>query len=437
MRRNRKAAALAVVFAVIAGACSSTATPAGSAAPGSAGPAAVETINMIGMAQAGMTPEEMNAVIAEFKVKNPNIDIVPQYVAYDALHDKIATGMAAAQSPFDVMLVDDIWFPEFAKAGWVEDISARIPADMKADSDQAAWDIVTYDGKQWGLPWLVDQLYFYYNDEMLKKAGFSAPPTTWEEMLAMSKVMKEKGIVEYPAVFSWGQIEAVICDFVTFLYGNTGTFIDTSGQPAFNSPEAVAVLQWMSDSLKAGLVNPASTTYGEEDARNTISAGKAAFTMNWAYMYDLANDAKESTVAGKIKMALMPVFEKGKAAGVKSSSNNGSMGYAVSGKSTHKDAAFKFIEYLTSKDVQKRYAAHVTPLWKSLQSDPDLLKAQPVLLAAFAAQWPTSHVRPKVPYYLEMSQTLQVSIQQALVGSTVPQAALDEAVKKAKELAAR
>jgi multiple sugar transport system substrate-binding protein len=95
------------------------------------------------------------------------------------------------------------------------------------------------------------------------------------------------------------------------------------------------------------------------------------------------------------------------------------------------------MEYLTSKDVQKRYAAHVTPLWKSLQSDPDLLKAQPVLLAAFAAQWPTSHVRPKVPYYLEMSQTLQVSIQQALVGSTAPQAALDEAVKKAKELAAR
>lgn len=437
MRKFQGPAALAVALAVVIGACGGTPSPAASGAPSAGASGTSETINIIGMSQAGMTPDEMNAVIAEFKTANPNIDIVPQYVAYDALHDKIATGMAAAQSPFDVMLVDDIWFPAFADAGWVEDISSRIPADMKADSDQAAWDIVTYDGKQWGLPWLVDQLYFYYNESMLDAAGFSAPPTTWEEMLEMSTILKDEGLVEYPAVFAWGQIEASITEFVTLLYGNGGTFFDDSGKPAFNSPESVAVLQWMKDALKAGLVNPASTTYGEEDLRNTMSAGKAAFTMNWAYMYNLANDPKESTVAGKIKMALMPVFEKGKAAGVASSTNNGSMGFAVSGKSAHKDAAFKFIEYLTSKDVQKRYAAHVTPLWKSLQSDPALLKEQPVLLAAFAEQWPFSHVRPKVPYYLEMSQTLQVSIQEALVGSTAPQAALDSAVQKANDLGAR
>jgi multiple sugar transport system substrate-binding protein len=423
---------IAVAIALAVGACGSSAAPSGSGGTGGK-----ETINLIGMAQAGMTPDEMNSVIAEFTKANPNIEVIPQYVAYDALHDKIATGMAAAQSPFDVMLVDDIWFPEFAKAGWVEDISAKVPADMKADSDQAAWDIVSYDGKQWGLPWLVDQLYFYYNTDMLEQAGFSAPPTTWEEMMSMAKVMKDKGIVEYPAVFAWGQIEAAITEYVAYLYGNGGMFFDDAGKPAFANPESVAVLQWMVDALKSGLVNPASTTYGEEDLRNTMSAGKAAFTMNWAYMLDLANDAKESKVPGKITIAPMPVFEKGKAAGITSSTNNGSMGFAVSGKSAHKDAALKFIEYLTSKDVQKRYAAHVTPLWKSLQTDPELIKTQPVLLPAFAAQWPTSHVRPKVPYYLEMSQALQVAIQQALVGTTTPQAALEGAAQKATELAAR
>ena len=127
-------------------------------------------------------------------------------------------------------------------------------------------------------------------------------------------------------------------------------------------------------------------------------------------------------------MAVMPAFEQARQAGIVSSSNNGSMGFAVSAGSEHADAALAFIEYLTSKDVQKRYAAHVTPLWTSLYSDPELLAAQPVLLDMFAKQWPYAHVRPKVPYYIEMSQALQVAIQEALIGAKSPQQALDEAV---------
>lgn len=395
------------------------------------------TLNMIAMAQAGMTPDELNAVIGEFTALNPTITVVPEYVSYDALHDKIATGMAAGSSPFDIMLVDDIWFPEFAEAGWIKDISAEISPEMLADSDPAAWDVVSYDGKQYGLPWLLDQLYFYYNADMLAAAGFDAPPTTYEEMMTMAQAMKDQGIVDAPIVLAWGQIEAAVTEFVAFLYANNGTFFDDSGKPVFNSPEAVAVLQWMVDAIKSGLVNAASTTYGEEDVRTTMSAGKAAFGINWAYMLDLANDPAQSTVVDKIKMAILPAFEQAKAKGTVSSSNNGSMGFAVSAGSEHADAAFQFIEYLTSKDVQKRYAAHVTPLWTSLYSDPELLAAQPVLLDMFAKQWPYAHVRPKVPYYIEMSQALQVAIQEALIGAKSPQEALDEAVATAVELAAQ
>lgn len=394
------------------------------------------TLNLIGMAQAGMTPDEMNAVIAEFQEINPDVEIVPEYVAYDALHDKIATGMASGSAPFDIMLVDDIWFPEFADAGWLLDVSADIPPEMLADSSTAAWDIVSYDGKQYGLPWLLDQLYFYYNTDMLTKAGFDAPPTTWEGLLEMAQAMKDQGIVDYPIVLPWGQIEASITQFVALLYGNGGQFFDEAGNPVFNSPEAVETLQWMVDAVASGLVNPASTTYGEEDARNAISAGKAAFTINWAYMYDLANNPDESTVPGQIAMAMMPVSQKGADAGIVSSSNNGSMGFAVAAGSENAQAAFDFITYLTSKDVQKRYAAHVTPLWTSLASDPELLAAQPVLLDMFAKQWPYAHVRPKVPYYLEMSQNLQVAIQEALIGSKSAQQALDDAVATAVELGA-
>ena len=58
------------------------------------------------------------------------------------------------------------------------------------------------------MPWLLDGKYFYYNEELLKAAGFDAPPQTWEELTEMAAVIKEKGIVEHPIVWSWAQAEA-------------------------------------------------------------------------------------------------------------------------------------------------------------------------------------------------------------------------------------
>jgi multiple sugar transport system substrate-binding protein len=390
-------------------------------------------LNLLGMQQAGMTPEEMDQVVKEFEAKNPGVNIQTTYVAYDALHDKLVTSISGKSPAYDIVLVDDIWFPQFAAAGWLMDVTNKIPKEMRKDAYAASWDIVSYKGKQYGVPYLLDQMYFYYNEKLLKEAGFSAPPKTWEEMVEMAKVMKQKKIVEYPVIWSWGQIEASICNWVTLLGGNGGTFFDKNGNPKFNDEKGVATLKWMVQTLKDGISNPASTASGEEDVRSTFSQGKAAFAINWVYMYTMTNDPKESQIVGQTRMALIPAFAK---SGVKSASNNGSMGFAVTARSKNRETAWKFISYLASRDVQKRYAAHVTPFWSSLAKDPDLLKDkdQAVILPMFSAQFPHAIVRPKVPYYLEASKEIQIAIQEALTGKKEPKAALDDAVAKIKKM---
>jgi multiple sugar transport system substrate-binding protein len=176
-----------------------------------------------------------------------------------------------------------------------------------------------------------------------------------------------------------------------------------------------------------------SAAHSEEDVRSTFSQGKAAFAINWVYMYTMTNDPKESQIVGQTRMALIPAFAK---SGVKSASNNGSMGFAVTARSKNRETAWKFISYLTSRDVQKRYAAHVTPFWSSLAKDPDLLKDkdQAVILPMFSTQFPHAIVRPKVPYYLEASKEIQIAIQEALTGKKEPKAALDDAVAKIKKM---
>ncbi|MGE5461793.1 MAG: ABC transporter substrate-binding protein [Syntrophothermus sp.] len=408
----------------------------GCAPKAAAGPA---TIRVLAMEQAGPTVDEMNAIVGEFNKANPDIKVEIEYVSYDSLHDKITTAMASKPPAYDVFLVDDIWYAEFAKAGYVLDVTDRITKDMKDKIFPASWDITTVNGKTYGMPWLLDEKYFYYNEDMLKQAGFDAPPKTWEEMLDQSKVIKEKGLAEFPVVWSWGQAEAAICDWVTLLYGNGGSLVDESGKPAFNNETGVKTLDWMLKTIDDGITNPASVSYVEEDVRNVFSQGKAAFATNWVYMYDLVNFNKEqSQVTGKIKMALMPAFQ---GSGVESSAINGSMGFSVAATSPNKDAAWKYIEFLTSEDVQNRYSAHLLPMWQTSFEGDNLTKLQgytpanATTVPMFKEQFPFAHVRPKVPYYPEASKALQLALQEALTKQKTPQQALDDAAAKWNDLA--
>ncbi|MCS7249268.1 MAG: extracellular solute-binding protein [Anaerolineales bacterium] len=408
---------------------------------GQATPTGPTVIKVLAMQQAGPTPEEMNAIVAEFNQKNPNIKVEIEYVAYDALHDKIVTAMATTPPSYDVILVDDIWYAEFVKAGYLWDVTDKIDAQTKEKIFQAAWDITTVNGRIYGMPWLLDAKYFYYNKKILNEAGFDRPPATWEELVEQGRVIKEKGLVDYPIAWSWAQAEAAICDFVALLYGNGGRFVDEEGKPAFNDEKGVQVLEWMVKTIDEGISNPASVSYVEEDVRNVFSQGKAAFALNWIYMYNLAAlEEEESQVVGQVEMSLVPVFEAVAKQGIKSATINGSMGFSVVGKSPNPEVAWEYVKYLTSEDVQKRYASHLLPVWsanyegEALEALKALNPATPVTVPMFKEQFPYAHVRPKVPYYLEGSKALQLALQEALTKQKTAAQALNDAAAKWLEL---
>mgnify|MGYP006281511161 CR=1 FL=1 len=396
-----------------------------------------QTIRMISMKQAGWTPAEYDQIIAEFQEEYPDVEVELTLVGYDALHDKLITSISSTNPAYDVILVDDIWYAQFAEAGWLMDVTDRISSDMEDEVYDKAWEIVGYNDKLWGLPWLLDLEYFFYNEELLAEAGIENPPTTWEEVVEQSKTLKEQGIVEYPIVWSWAQIEALICDWVTLLKGNNGEFFDEDNNPQFNNEKGVETLTWMKMTLDEGISNPASISANEEEVRRIFSQGNAAFAINWVYMYELLNDPDESNIVGQTELALMPVFEDAEAAGVESATITGSMGFSVTKHSPNKEMAYKLIEYMTSKDVQSRYADHVTPMYRSLIQSEEIIEKHPETFRMFDKQFPYIHSRPKVPYYTEVSRVLQSAIQSALVGDATPEEALDNAAEEVNKIQER
>ncbi|EAV41116.1 putative sugar uptake ABC transporter periplasmic solute-binding protein precursor [Stappia aggregata IAM 12614] len=387
------------------------------------------TLNALFMSQAAYSEDDIKSMTAKFEEANPGITVALEFVPYEALHDKIIAAAGAGDDGYDVVLFDVIWPAEFATRGFLQDVTGRIPADYTDKVFDGAWTTVEYDGKRYGMPWILDTKYLFYNTDMLEEAGISAPPKTWAELAEQAKQIKDKGIVEFPLVWSWSQSEAMICDFTTLTAANDGTFFE-EGQPAFTAGGAKDAVAFMKATLDEGLTNPSSREYFEEDVRRVFSNGEAAFALNWTYMNALANDPKESKVAGKVKVAPAPGVE-GKST---ASSVNGSMGLGIPANSPHADEAWAYISFLTQKDVQDDFAKLSLPIWKASYSEPKVVEGQEDLIAAAKESIAVMYPRPLVPSYTEVSDILQKNIHQVLLGQASVDEALEAAASRVKRI---
>jgi multiple sugar transport system substrate-binding protein len=388
------------------------------------------TINALFMKQAAYSEDDVRNMAKDFEKANAGIKVNLEFVPYESLHDKIVAATGAGGKGYDVVLFDVIWPAEFAEHGVLADITGKIPADDTPKVFDGAWSTVEYKGKRWGMPWILDTKYLFYNKEMLEKAGIANPPKTWDELVADAKTIKQKGISKYPIVWSWSQAEAVICDYTTLVDAYGGQFFD-GGKPALSKGGALEAMKFMAQTVKDGITNPNSKEYLEEDVRKVFSNGDAAFALNWTYMFNMANgDPKESKIVGKVGVVPAP----GVAGKSEFSAVNGSMGLGIASNSSHPDEAWKFIAFLTSQPVQNQYAKLSLPIWKSSYDDPAVQKDQEQLVAAAKGAINAMFPRPTTPSYQEMSTILQKQIQDVLIGKATPEDAMAKADKQVSRL---
>jgi len=377
------------------------------------------TLNALFMKQAAYSEDDIRAMTATFEEANPGLKVALEFVPYEALHDKIVAAQGSGGTGYDIVLFDVIWPAEFGKKGFLQDVTARIPADVTDKIHQGAWTTVEYDGKRWGMPWILDTKYLFYNEDMLKQAGISQPPKTWAELVAAAKIIKDKGIVKYPIVWSWAQAEALICDYTTLVDAYKGSFFE-NGAPIIDKGGSLEAVKFMKQTLDDGITNPNSREYLEEDVRKVFTSGEAAFALNWTYMYNLANDPKESKIVGKVGIVPSPGVE-----GISTvSAVNGSMGLGIAANSTHADFAWSYIQHMTAQDVQNKYAKLSLPIWKSSYSDPTVTSGQEKLIGAAKSSIGAMFARPSTPSYPEFSSILQKRIQEVLLGQSEPESAL-------------
>ncbi len=386
-------------------------------------------LRFLGMAQAAYSEQNVNDMTADFMAEHPNVRVHTEFVPYEELRNKTLLAYGS-NNPYDAVLVDDIWYAEYVSKGLINDITDDVPQSYRDGVLAGGWNVTTKNDRIYGLPWFLDTMYLFYNEDMLAKGGFTHQPASLEEMVAMGRTLKARGIVEYPFVFSLGQAEALICVYSNFLEAYGDTFQDEAGSYILDS-SGLDALNFLVSLKDEGLLNPNSLEYLEEDVRRVFSSGDAAFTMNWAYMYSLAIDPAESSLSKEAVGVMVLPGAKGVKA---SAAMSGSMGLSVVSKSKHPGEALSYIEYLSSKEVQDTYSDLQLPVWTDSYDDPSIATGREMLVDAAKKAFSIMNVRPSEPNYQEASAIFQQYIQLALTGDMAPEAALSEAVRKVGEI---
>lgn len=347
------------------------------------------------------------------------------------LRENLATASLLAGDPtFDLVYLDVTWTPKFAAPGWLVPLDDRLADSARAALLPAALAAGMHEGRLYRVPVRTDMGLLFYRADWLDSAGF-APPATFDELARIARAFHDPPR-RYGYVWQGKQYEGLVCDYLEVLAGHGGTWADpATGEVGLDAPPAIAALSFLRASLHpaTGFSPAGVTTYQEEESRRVFADGRAALLRNWPYVWRLAQ-ADDSPIRGRIGTTVMPAVPGARGAGTL-----GGWGLGISAFSRHPDAAWAFIEHVTSLESQRALCAPTgyAPALVAAYEDSALLAANPFLVR-FRELSAHAVPRPLLPRYALASDVLQRHLSAALAGIDTPEQALAAAARETRLL---
>lgn len=337
-------------------------------------------------------------------------------MSWDNVADKVTAELTAGGSSYDVIEFDNSWVSKFTTNKWVVPLNKYMSSDMKSGIIPGLLKIFTSKGSVYGIPWNNDTRFFMYNKKKLAQAGISEPPKTWDELVADSKIMQKKGIVKYGFIDSYAQAQAFTNELTYLVYSFGGDYLNNGKSNVTNSSvtQAYNFLQKAVNVDK--VVDPASMTSDQENAATVFCQGNTAFFLQaWAGVYEQANTPSTSKIVGDVAVAPYSIGKDSNTNVVLSLPE----AMAIPSTSNNKDAAWKYMSYMSSKSFDKNKALTIgaLPIYSSTFSDSDVLKKYPYW-ENFGKQSKNAKGLEQVLWYDQFSSAVQAESQKILLNKS-------------------
>ena len=229
------------------------------------------TVTMIAAQYGPKTADWWAEFEKKFEADNKGIDLVVDCVSWNDIYTVVNTRIANGQAP-DLLNIDV--FADYQADGLLLPAEKWCSAETYAKFFPSFLDQSVIDGVVWAVPDLASARALYYNKDILADAGVEVP-TTWDELTAVCKTIKEK----YPDVYPWGidmtTDEGQAC-FSYYAWNNNGGFTDADGNWTLNSAENVEAVKFSTGLIAAGLTNTDPATETRYDLQEMFASGKLA-----------------------------------------------------------------------------------------------------------------------------------------------------------------
>jgi multiple sugar transport system substrate-binding protein len=131
-------------------------------------------------------------------------------------------------SDFDVYALDVIWVQEFARAGWLRDLSHILPLNDRNDIFRGPMEAAIYQDKVYAIPWYIDGEFFSIERIFWRNTVFS-PPKTWYDLVRIASEVTRKEPDLYGFIWQGKQYEGLVCNALEYIHSNGGDILKNGG----------------------------------------------------------------------------------------------------------------------------------------------------------------------------------------------------------------
>src|SRR6266404_7725543 len=185
---------------------------------------------------------------------------------YDNLFEKELIDLTAATGAYDLIMLDDPWFPRFATNQLLTDLTPlfQIHGQPGADNPSIRSSIALckhpYEtGATFALPYVGNSQLFFYRKDLFDEHNLKEP-ASWDDVLAAAKTIDERertgspsGGRVYGYVMRAARGNSAVTDFMPIFWSFGAEMFDGDGKPAVNTKEGVDALKFM---LELGKYTP-------------------------------------------------------------------------------------------------------------------------------------------------------------------------------------
>ncbi len=282
VRTGAAVAALAMAGTLLAG-CAPSTSQGGAGEDAKSG-----TLRVWLFREVGNKPKErvVDGVVRRFEKQHDGVRVDVQYIPVDSRAEKIKGAFNDPSSAPDLIEYGNTDTAGYVRNGGLADVSAEFGDRSQAsDTDRAAKESVTVDGKVYGAPFFVGVRALYYRTDIFDDLGIEPPGTLPEVASAARKIRAER-----PELYGLVVGGAYTYGAMPFIWAHGGELAKKSGAGKYTATIDGA-------RAKKGIA-AYTDLFGEDNCPAAKCAGMGG------------NDNVEAFAAGKAGMAVAGDFNR-------------------------------------------------------------------------------------------------------------------------------